>query len=65
MLNYNTCDKKFYALAQALKQWYHSLLKKKVILRTDHQPLQFSNSQSKTQEHWHLKWNLIFNSFIL
>lgn len=44
-LMYNTYDKEFYSLVQALKQWRHYILRKETILHTDHHPLIFVNSQ--------------------
>jgi len=49
-LMYNTYDKEFYSLVQALKQWRHYILGKETILHTDHHLLIFINSQQKIQE---------------
>ena len=43
-INYNTYDKEFYSLVQALKQWRHYILGKETVLHTDHHPLIFINS---------------------
>jgi hypothetical protein len=64
-VNYNTYDKEFYSLVQALKQWCHYILGKETILHTDHHPLIFINSQSKMQEQHHLKWATYLQQFHL
>jgi hypothetical protein len=47
MINYPTYDKELYALVQSVKKWKHYLLGKETIIHTDHQPLQYLQSQSK------------------
>lgn len=64
-LMYNTYDKEFYSLVQALKQWRHYILGKETILHTDHHPLIFINSQRKIQEKRHLKWASYIQQFHL
>jgi hypothetical protein len=47
VINYPTYDKELYALVQSVKKWKHYLLGKETIIHTDHQPLQYLQSQSK------------------
>jgi hypothetical protein len=49
MINYPTYDKELYALVQSVKKWKHYLLGKETIVHTDHQPLQYLQSQTKLQ----------------
>ena len=63
--NYSTYDKEFYALVQALRYWRHFLLGKETIVHTDHQPLQSLHSQSRIQEHQHMKWASYLQQFHL
>jgi hypothetical protein len=49
VINYPTYDKELYALVQSVKKWKHYLLGKETIIHTDHQPLQYLQSQSKLQ----------------
>ena len=44
---YNTFDKEFYAIIQALKHWEHYLIHQEFILQTDHEALKHLNSQQK------------------
>ena len=44
---YSIYDQKFYAIVQALKNWRHYLLPKELFLYTNHQVLQYLNSQGK------------------
>jgi hypothetical protein len=47
VINYPTYDKELYALVQSVKKWKHYLLGKETIIHTDHQPLQYLQSQAK------------------
>jgi hypothetical protein len=62
-LQYNTYDKEFYALVQALKWRCCYILGKEMVLHTDHHSLIFLNSQSKIQEQHHLKWASYLQQF--
>jgi hypothetical protein len=50
VLDYPTYDKELFAIVQAVKKWKHYLLGKETIIHTDHQPLQYLQSQSKMQQ---------------
>ena len=52
---YFVYDREFYSIVQALKKWRHYLLPKDFFLYTDHQALQYLNSQGKKNQR-HLKW---------
>jgi hypothetical protein len=56
VINYPTYDKELYALVQSVKKWKHYLLGKETIVHTDHQPLQYLQSQTKLQQARHFKW---------
>ena len=59
---YFVYDKKIYDIVQALKKWRHYLLPKEFILYTDHQALQYLNSQGKLNQR-HLKWVEFLQSY--
>jgi hypothetical protein len=63
--NYNTYDKEFYSLVQALKQWRHYILGKETILHTNHHMLICINSHTKIHEQHHLKWPTCIQQFHL
>ena len=48
--NYPTYDKELYALVQRFKKWKHYLMGKETIVHTDHQPLQYLQSQTKLHQ---------------
>eukprot|EP00253_Pinus_taeda_P025824 PITA_25824 len=50
VVNYPTNDKELYALVQSVKKWKHYLMGKETIVHTNHQPLQYLQSQSKLQQ---------------
>jgi hypothetical protein len=56
VINYPTYDKELYALVQSVKKWKHYLLGKETIVHTDHQPLQYLQSQAKLQQARHFRW---------
>ena len=47
--SYPTYDKEIYTLIQSVKKWKHYLMEKETIIHTDHQPLQYLQSQWKLQ----------------
>ena len=47
---YPTYDQELYALVQSVKKWKHYLMGKETIIHTDHQPLQYLQSQSKLHQ---------------
>ena len=65
VINYPTYDKKLYALVQSVKKWKHYLLGKETIIHTDHQPLQYLQSQTKIQQARHLRWMGFLQQFHL
>jgi hypothetical protein len=65
MLNYPTYDKYLYALVKSVKKWKHYLLGKETIIHTDHQPLQYLQSQMKLQQGMHFRWMGFLQQFHL
>jgi hypothetical protein len=65
IINYPTYDKKLYALVQSVKKWKHYLIGKETIIHTDHQPLQYLQSQTKLQQSRHFKWMGFLQQFHL
>ena len=56
IINYPTYDKELYALVQSVKKWKHYLMGKETIIHTNHQPLQYLQSQTKLQQSRHFGW---------
>jgi hypothetical protein len=65
VINYPTYDKELYALVQSVKKWKNYLLGKETIIHTDHQPLQYLQSQSKLQQARHFRWMGFLQQFHL
>jgi hypothetical protein len=65
VINYPTYDKELYALVQSVKKWKHYLLRNETIIHTDHQPLQYLQSQSKLQQARHFRWMGFLQQFHL
>ena len=65
MCNYPTCEKELYALVQSLKKWKHYLMGKETIIHTDHQTLQYLQSQKNIQQSRHYRWMVFFQQFHL
>ncbi|GKA69579.1 transposon ty3-I gag-pol polyprotein [Tanacetum coccineum] len=63
--NYPTYDKELFALHQAVKHWRCYLLGKETVVHTDHQPLQYLQSQAKLQQARHMKWMTYLQQFNL
>eukprot|EP00253_Pinus_taeda_P031869 PITA_31869 len=65
VVNYPTYDKELYALVQSVKKWKHYLMGKETMIHTDHQPLQWLQSQSTLQQSQHLRWMGFLQQFHL
>ena len=65
VINYPTYDKELYALVQSVKKWKHYLIGKETIIHTDHQPLQYLQSQTKLQQSRHFRWMGFLQQFHL
>lgn len=48
--NYPTYDKELYALVESVKKWKYYLIGKETVIHTDHQTLQYFESQTKLQQ---------------
>ena len=59
---YSVYDQELYAIVQALKKWRHYLLPKEFVLYTNHQALQYLNSQGKLNQR-NLKWVEFMQSY--
>ena len=60
--NYPTYDKELYALVQSVKKWKHYLMGKETVIHTDHQPLQYLQSQTKVTTKEAFKMDGIFTA---
>jgi hypothetical protein len=52
-------------LVQSVKEWKHCLLGNETIIHTDHQPLQYLQSQTKLQQARHFRWMDFLQQFHL
>jgi hypothetical protein len=62
---YPTYEKEMYSIMQACHQWRHYILGKDTIIHTDHNPLQFMQTQGKLQNDHHQKWSTYLQQFHL
>ena len=65
VVNYPTYDKELYALVQRVKKWKRYLMGKETIIHTDHQLLQYLNSQTKLQQSRQYRWMGFLQQFHL
>jgi hypothetical protein len=65
LISYPTYYKELYALVQSVKKWKHYLLGKETIIHTDHQPLQYLQSQTNLQQARHFIWMGFLEKFHL
>ena len=59
---YSIYNQEFYAIVHTLKKWRNYLLPKEFVLYTDHQALQYLNSQGKLNQR-HMKWVELLQSY--
>ncbi len=50
---------------QSVKKWKHYLMGKETIIHTNHQPLQYLQSQTKLQQSRHFRWMGFLKQFHL
>jgi hypothetical protein len=50
---YPTYDKEMYSIVQVCCQWIHYIIGKEIVIHTDHNPLQFMQTQEKLQNDCH------------
>ena len=62
---YPTYDKEMHSIVQACRQWKHYIMGKETVIRTDHRPLQFIQTQGKLQNDRHQKWSTYLQHFNL
>ena len=65
VINYPTYDKEIYTLVQSVKKCKHYLMGKETIIHTDHQPLQYLQSQITLQQSRHFRWMGFLKKFHL
>ena len=58
-------DKELYALVESVKKWKHYLMGKETIIHTDHQPLQYLQSQTNLHQSRHFQWMGFLQKFHL
>ena len=54
---YPTYNKEMYSIVQACHQWRNYILGKDIVIHTDHNPLQFMQTQGKLQNDRHQNWS--------
>jgi hypothetical protein len=62
---YPTYNKDMYSILKACQKWKHYILIKEMIIHTDHNPLQFMQTQGKLQNDRHKKWSTYLQQFHL
>jgi hypothetical protein len=60
-----TYDKEIYSIVKACYQWRHYIVGKETIIHTNHNPLQFMQTQGKLQNDLHQKWSTYLHQFHL
>jgi hypothetical protein len=62
---YPTYNKEMYSIVQSFQQWRRYILEKEIIIHTDHNLLQFMQTQGKLQNDYHQKWSTYLQQFHL
>ena len=62
---YPTYDKEMYSIVKACRQWRNYILGKETVIRIDHKPLWFMQTQGKLQNDRHHKWSTYLKQFHL
>ena len=65
VINYLTYDKELFSLVESVKKWKHHLMGKEIMIRIDHQSLQYLQSQNKLQQSCHCRWMGFIQQFHL
>ena len=65
LLKHNYVLHELYVLVKSMKKWKHYLIVKETIIHTDHQPLQYLQSQTKLQKPRHFRWMGFLQQFHL
>jgi len=60
---YRTYEKEMYSIVQAYRQWKHHILEKEIVIHTDHNPLNFMQTQGKLQNDHHQKLSTYLQQF--